>query len=76
MLTDGSVGDEWFVIEAENLSDIVEIRVLNNKSPERIIHPVVEVCNGNLDSPVFFVVNLHMPVHSNGAHVLCALQQW
>nr|GMD56904.1 protein COBRA-like [Ipomoea batatas] len=73
VLTDGTVGDNRFVIEAENLSDIVEIRVLNNKSPERIVHSVVEVCDGNLDSPVCLVVNLHMPVNSDWAHVLCAL---
>jgi hypothetical protein len=49
--------------------------MLYNKTPKGVVHPIVEVCNGNLHTPIVLVVELHMPVHSDRAHVVCALQQ-
>lgn len=75
-LTLGFVGGDWLVVEAENLGDITEIWVLNNKRPLRVIQAIIEVCDRNLGTPVLFVVKLHMLMHSNWAHVFCALKQW
>lgn len=72
-LTDGGVGNKRLVIEAKNLSHIVEIWVLNDESPLRVVHPVVEVSNGDLCPPVVLVVHLYVPVHPNGAHMVSAL---
>ena len=74
-LTYGPVGKR-LEIEAENLGDSVEVWVLNSQTPEGVIHPVVEVSNGNLDSPVVFIVELHMPVYSDWAHMVSTFQQW
>lgn len=73
--TCGLVGNKRLVIETENLRHIVEVWVLYNETPKCVVYPIVEVCNGNLHSPVVFIVDLHMPVHPNRAHVVCALQQ-
>lgn len=75
LLTDWSIGNKWFVVEAENLGYIVQIWVLDNERPKRIVHSVVEVCDGDLHPPIFFVILLYVPVNSNGAHVMCAMQQ-
>lgn len=75
-LTLGCVRDKWFVDKTENLGDIVEIGVLGNKRPLRVIRSIVEICDGNLHSPKLLVVELDMPMNSDGAHVLCALKQW
>ena len=40
-----------------------------------MVHPVIEVCDGYLHAPILFVVSFNVPVDSNGAHVVCALQQ-
>jgi hypothetical protein len=74
-LTYGFIGNQRLVIEAENLCHVVKIWMLHNKTPKRVVHPVVEVCNGNLHTPVVLIVELHMPVHSDRAHVVRALQQ-
>lgn len=73
-LTDGLVRDDGFVVEAEDLGDVVEIRVLSHEGPLCEVHPVVEVGDGDLHSPVVFVVHLHVPVDSYRAHVVRALQ--
>jgi len=75
-LTYGTVGKKRLVIETENLGEIVKIWMLNSKRPQGVIHPVIEVCNGNLDSPIFLIVNLDMPVNPDWTHVMCAPQQW
>lgn len=72
-LTYRLVRNERLVIKAKNLCNIVQIRMLNCETPERVVHPVVEVCNGNLHAPVFFVIDLDMPVHSHRAHMVCTL---
>ena len=74
-LTDGSVGFEWLVIKAKNFSHVVEIGMLNDESPLRVVHPVIEVSDCYLCPPVIPVVDLHMPVHPYRAHVVRALQQ-
>lgn len=74
-LTDGAVWTEGLVVEAEDLGDIAEIRVLNYESPLRVIQPIVQVGYGDLHSPVVLVVHLHMPVHPHWTHVIGALQQ-
>ena len=75
-LTYRFIRDERFVIEAENLRDIVEIGVLCNESPLSIVHPIVEVSDGNLHTQIFLIVHLHVPMQPNRAHMMCALQQW
>jgi len=40
-----------------------------------MIHPVIEICDCYLHSPIVFVVSFNVPVDSNRAHVMCALQQ-
>lgn len=63
------------VIEAKNLCYIVEIWMLDNERPERIVHPVVEIHYCDLHSPILLVVDLDVPVDSNWAHVVCALEK-
>ena len=75
-LTLGFEGDDRLVVKAENLRDIVEIGMLDDESPLRVVKAVIEVCNRNLGAPILLVVKLHMPMHSDRAHVLCALKQW
>lgn len=72
-LTRGVVRDQRLIVEAENFSDIVEIWMLNNKRPLCVINLVVEISNRHLYTPVLLVVELHMPMHPGGAHVLCAV---
>lgn len=43
VLTYYSVGVQRFVVEAENGSQVVEIGVLRDEVPLRVVHPVVEV---------------------------------
>lgn len=38
--------------------------MLDHEAPERVVHAVIEVCDGNLHTPVVFVGELHMPVQS------------
>lgn len=47
--------------------------MLHDEVPLRVVHPVVKVCDGDLDSPVGLVVELNMPVDPGRAHVACAL---
>lgn len=74
-LTDGLVRDERLVVEAEDLSDVVEARVLRHERPLREVHPVVEVGYGNLHAPVVLVVDLNVPVDAYRAHVVRALEE-
>lgn len=75
-LTLGCVRNKWFVDKTENLGDIIEIGMLGNKRPLRVVRSIVEICDGDLNSPILLVVELDMPMNSNWAHVLCALKQW
>lgn len=76
-LTDASsVGGERLVIKTEESREIVKIGMLNHQIPLCIVHSVVEICDGYLDTPVIFVVEFNMPVNSNWTHVRCALNQW
>lgn len=72
-LTYGLVRNEGLVREAEDLGDIVEIGMLSNKRPHCVVHFIVEISDGNLHSPIFFVVDLYVPVHSYWAHMMCTL---
>lgn len=63
------------VVEAEDSGEVVEIWVLRDEVPPRVVHPVVEVGHRDLDPPVIPVANLDMPVHSYWAHVGGALDQ-
>ena len=74
-LTDGLIGKQWLVIKAENLGDIVKIWMLDSKSPEGVIHSVIEIRYSDLDSPIVLIVELHMPVYPDWAHMMSALQQ-
>ncbi|BAT02551.1 Os07g0604433, partial [Oryza sativa Japonica Group] len=74
-IIDGAVGDDGLVVEAEDLGDVVEVGVLGNERPPGVVHPVVEVDDGDLGAPVLPVVELHVPVHPHRAHVRRALQQ-
>ena len=49
--------------------------MLDDESLLHVVQPAVEVCDGDLHSPVVLVVDLHVPVHADGAHVVGALQQ-
>lgn len=49
--------------------------MLNDQVPLCVIHAVVEVCDRDFYSPVFLVVELHMPVDSYWAHVGSALDK-
>lgn len=76
-LTDaGSIGGDWLVIKTKDSRDIVKIGMLSHYIPLCIVHSVVEIRDGYLDTPVIFVVEFNMPVHSNWTHVRCALHQW
>lgn len=68
------VGHERLVVEAENLSDIVEIGMLCHKCPMCMVLPVIEVSDSNFDSPIILVIELYMPMHTYWAHVMGALQ--
>lgn len=74
-LTDGWVWHEGHVLEAEDLGDIVKVGVLNHERPLGVVHAVIEVGDCNLGTPVLLVVDLYMPVDTDRAHVVCALQQ-
>ena len=74
-LTDGLIRNKGLVIKTEDLGDIVEIGMLSHQGPLRVIHPVVEVGDGDLGTPVVLVVELDMPMYSNWTHVASALQQ-
>ena len=74
-LTYARVRTKRFVVKTEKLSDIVEVGMLNNQIPLRVIHIVVEVCDCDLHTPVLFVVSFYMPVNSDGTHMLRTLQQ-
>lgn len=67
------VGYKGLVIKAEDLGDIVEIGMLNNECPLCVVHPIVEIGDGNLCPPIVSIIDLHMPVHSNRAHMMRAL---
>ena len=73
LLTDGLVRKKRLVIETKDLSDIVEIGMLNNKRPLAVVPPKVEIGDGNLDSPISLVVELQVPVHTYRTHMFCAL---
>ena len=75
LLTDRFIGNKGFIVKAENLCYIVQIWVLDNERPKWIVHSVVEVCDSNLHPPIFLVILLYVPVNSNRAHVMCAMQQ-
>jgi len=49
--------------------------MLHDEIPLWIVHVVVEICDGDFNSPVLFVVDFHMPVDSNWTHMLCTLDQ-
>lgn len=72
-LTDGFIRKQWLVIKAKNLSYVVEIWMLNNKSPQRVVEAIVEVSNCYFHSPVLLVVHLDMPMYPNWAHMVSAL---
>lgn len=68
ILTDGLVRDQRLVAEAEGLGDVAEVGVLGDDRPLGVVHPVAEVGDGDLHSPVLFlVVELDVPVHWDGA---------
>lgn len=74
-LTYVSIRIKWFVVKAEKLSEIVEVRMLSDQIPLCVIHVVVKVCDCDLHSPVLFVVSFYMPMNSDGTHMLCTLQE-
>ena len=74
-LTYGRVWNEWLVSKAENLCDIIQIGMLSNQRPLRVVHSVVKISDGNLHTPILLVIDLHMPVHPDWAIVLSTLQQ-
>lgn len=55
-LTCGFVWHERLVIKAKNLSDIVEIWMLNNKGPLCVVKSVVEVGDAHLHTPIRNIV--------------------
>jgi hypothetical protein len=74
-VVDGAVGEQWLVLEAEDLGDVVQVGVLRHQRPLRVVHPVVEVGDGDLGAPVVLVVELDVPVDADRAHVRRALEQ-
>lgn len=76
LLTDAvAVWGQWFVVQAEQLSDIVEVWMLHDDVPFRVVHAEVEVCDGDLHPPVVLEVLHHVPVDSYRAHVGGALDE-
>ena len=61
-LTNGAIGDKGLVVEAENLGDIVEVAILDDKGPLHVVHAVVEVGYDHVGTPVVLVIEIHMPV--------------
>lgn len=57
------------IVEAENLSYILQVGVFHHQVPLGIVFNKVEICDGDFDPPVLFIALLHMPMHSYGAHV-------
>ena len=74
-LTDRPIWNKRLVVETEDLSDIVHVRVLNNKSPLAEVHAIVEVGDADFNTPVVLIVNLDVPVHTNWAHMVGAVEQ-
>lgn len=73
VLTYGLVGYQRLVIKTKNLGDVVEIWMLNCKGPKGVVHPVIEICYGDLYSPIVLIVDLHMPMYPYRAHVMSTL---
>jgi hypothetical protein len=63
------------VVEAERLCEIVKIRMLKSQGPLREIARKITVSDCNLDSPIFFVVGLDMPMNFHRTHVSGAIQK-
>ena len=70
-----SIWSKWLVVEAKQLGDIIEVRMLSDQIPLCVIHAVVEVRNRDLHSPIFLIVEFHMPVDSDRAHVRSTLDK-
>lgn len=55
------------------MSEIVQVWMLNNEIPVRIVPCIVEIGDCNLHTPILFVVELDMPMDTDGAHMAGAL---
>ncbi|WVZ86581.1 hypothetical protein U9M48_033337 [Paspalum notatum var. saurae] len=69
----GAVLDERPVVEAEELRDALQVGVLQHQVPVAVVPHQVVVLHRHLHPPVLPVVNLHVPVHPDRAHVLGAM---
>jgi len=69
VLTNGTIREQWLIIKAEYLREILKVGVLNNKIPLGIVHFVVKICYCNFYPPVSFIVGLNMPMNSNRTHM-------
>ena len=49
--------------------------MLRHKIPECVVHSVIEIGDCDLHPPVVLVIQLHMPMDSNGTHVASTLNQ-
>ena len=73
-LTDATaIRVEAFVCEAKDFGKVVKIGVLDYHIPLGVVPRIVSVANGELHSPIRFVILLHMPMEPDGAHVICAM---
>lgn len=70
--TQGAVLDERLVVEAEQLRQAPEVRVLHHQVPVAVVLDLVVVGDRHLHPPVLTVADLHVPVHPDWAHVVGA----
>lgn len=73
LLTDITILIEWLVVETVNLINTSQIWMQNHQAPLTVVIYIVQICNGDFHSPVFFVTYFHMPMHFYWAHVMCTL---
>lgn len=55
----------WFVIETKKLCQIIKIWMLNNQILICVIHPIIEISNSDLHTPILLVAKLNVLVNSN-----------
>lgn len=54
---------------------MLKVWMLNDEIPLGIVHFIIEICDCDFDSPVFFVVNFNMPMHSDRTHMVSTLNK-
>lgn len=61
------------MIEAKDLGEVIQVGMLHNQVPLGEVHSIVEICDGDLHSPVLLVIELDVPMDTDWAHMAGAL---